>query len=255
MKPLLTTGKFKIMKISGQKLANILDKLEITARPGINLLQIEKKAWQLIENAGGYPSFAKVPGYSHATCLSINDGLVHGLPPDYLLREGDVLNIDIGLLYKKHNSDCAKSFIVGNKGQKGYKQKNIFLNTGKKTLKKAISKATAGNRVGDISQAIQEGIEKQSFYCSRKYTGHGIGKKLHQPPSIPCILRGKISDTPVLKAGTALAIEVIYMQKKSETTVLADGWTVKAKKGFLSSCFEKTVLVRKSSPLVLTNWK
>lgn len=255
MKSSLTAEKIKIMKIAGQKLADILNKLESIARPGINLLEIEKKAWQLIEKAGGYPSFAKVPGYSYAVCLNINDGLVHGIPFDYLLREGDLLNIDIGLLYKNHNSDCAKSFIIGNKEQKDFAQKNIFLNTGRNTLEKAISKAVAGNHVGDISQAIQEEIEKQGFYCSRKYTGHGIGKKLHQPPSIPCILRGKIADTPVLKEGMALAIEVIYMLEISETKVLANGWTVKTQKGCLAACFEKTVLVRKNAPIVLTDYK
>ena len=255
MKSFLTAEKIKIMKIGGQKLAGILDKLESIARPGINLLQIERKAWQMIEKAGGYPGFAKVPGYSYATCLSLNDTLVHGIPKDYFLKEGDVLNIDIGLVYKNHNSDCAKSFIIGNKKQKDYKQKNIFLDTGKKALKKAIAKAVAGNHIGDISQAIQEEIEKKGFYCSRKYTGHGIGEKLHQPPSIPCILRGKIADTPILKEGMALAIEVIYMLKKSETKVLPDGWTVKTKKGCLAACFEKMVLIRKSSPIILTDWK
>lgn len=245
--------KLKIMKIGGAKLVKILTVLEQMAEPGVNLLDIERKAWFLIEKSGGKPSFAQVLGYNQATCLNVNDGLVHGLPKDYQLKEGDLLNIDIGFFYKGFHTDLAKSLIVAQQARKWH-AKGDFLKIGERALDEAIKLAVTGNFVGTISAKIQKMIEGAGYHCSWSYTGHGIGKKLHQPPVIPCILVNKIEQTFRLATGMTLAIEVIYMRGTGETKVDKDGWTVRSADGSWASCFEKTVAVGKKEATVLTPW-
>ncbi len=245
--------KLKLMQVGGRKLADILNKLEALAKPGINLLEIEKEAWVLIRKSGGRASFAQVPGYRWATCLSVNSGLVHGIPKDYELKEGDLLNIDIGLLYKGFHTDNAKSFVIGG-NKKSYKEKEQFLKAGRKALKRAIKEAVEGKFVGHISRAIQQTIESKGFFCAQKYTGHGVGDRLHQSPLIPCILNTQIEKTPCLSLGTTIAIEVIYMRGEKGTKVDEDGWTVKTVDNSWAACFEKTVAVGRKKPIILTPW-
>lgn len=240
------------MRIGGKKLVRILTSLEKMAKPGVNLLQIEKQALFLIKKEKGEASFAKVPCYHWATCLNVNDGLVHGIPRDYQLKKANLLNIDIGFLYKGYHTDLAKSFIVGK--QPNYNEKKVFLETGKKALEEAIKLAVEGNFVGHISEVIQKVIEASGYHCAKKYTGHGIGKSLHKPPFIPCILREEIKKTPPLFSGMTLAIEIIYMKGGGGTKVENDGWTVKSDDGGWAACFEKTIAVGKKKATILTPW-
>lgn len=250
----LVLEKISRMREGGQKLVKILADLEKLAKPGVNLLKIEHQAWQLIEKQGGYPSFAKVPGYTFATCLNVNDGVVHGIPSDYNLKEGDLLNIDIGFFYKGYHTDYAKSLIVTEGKEKNYPHLKKFLRTGEKTLNEAIKMAKAGNYVGHVSAKIQEIIEKTGYRTVKQYSGHGIGKNLHEPPTIPCVLNTTLEKTQILSYNMTIAIEVIYTMEKTEVKVSPDGWSVKTVNGSLAACFEKTVLVSKEEPLVITPW-
>jgi len=129
---------------------------------------------------------------------------------------------------------------------------NRFLKAGRSALKKAIAVAKPGNYLGQISKTIQETIEKAGYNCSRQFTGHGIGRNLHEEPKIPCFLEGKIKATPKLKAGMALAIEVIYTQGKAKTKIAEDGWTAKTVDGQLGGLWEDTVIITEARPIVLT---
>ena len=265
-----TPKEIKIMHQGGEKLSFILGQLFEMAKPGVNLLDIEKKAVQLIKKTGGEPAFARVPGYHWATCLNINEEIVHGVPKDYIIKAGDVVNIDIGLYYKGFNTDMSSTLLVKNSPKdtsevaqeprsgaqmtpaRG-KEINRFLKTGKKALKEAINQARSGNYIGHISQKIQEIIEGAGYSCARTLTGHGIGRKLHEPPSIPCFIQSRIKDTPLLKSGMIVAIEVIYSYGGSELVINPkDKWTIKTKDGKISAVFEETIAINKKGALVLT---
>ncbi len=238
------------MKEGGKKLSAILVELFNFAKEGINLLELESKAVRLIKESGGEPGFMKVPNYHWATCLNINDEVVHGVPKDYFLKNKDVLNIDIGLFYKGFHTDMSGTIFISNKKDKGIEK---FLETGKKALKLAEKEAKDGNRVGNISQKIQEVIEKNGYNCARNLTGHGIGRNLHEEPTIPCILNKPIDETPIFKKGMTLAIEVIYTQGEPELIMNPkDGWTIKTKDGKISAVFEETIVISKNRPVVLT---
>ncbi len=253
--PIKTPQQIQIMKQGGYKLGRILGQLVKMAQPGVNLLDIEKKAMVLIKKTGGEAGFARVPNYHWATCLNINEEIVHGVPKDYLLKSGDVLNIDIGLYYRGFNTDMSSTIYIKNPRHPELVSRSIkkFLSTGKKALQEAIKQAQPGNRVGHISQKIQEIIEGAGYSCARTLTGHGIGKQLHQPPSIPCFLRDSIEETPILKEKMALAIEVIYCLGKPELVIdPQDRWTIRTKDGRLTAVFEKTIAVTEKGPVIIT---
>jgi len=254
---LKTPAEIKIMAENGKKMSQIFSQLIAFSQIGVNLLDIEKKAIQLIKQAKGEPGFARVPNYHWATCLNINEGIVHGVPYDYKLKDGDVLTIDTGMYYQGFNSDMSATFlVVKNKADlklKKYKEINNFLNTGRKTLEKVIKKIVPGNRVGNISVAIQQNIEANGYHPSYNLTGHGIGRELHEDPMIPGVLKNKISQTPILKEGMVIAVEIIYTQGSPDLIVDAkDGWTIKTRDGKISAVFEETMAINKKGALILT---
>lgn len=259
--------EIKIMQEGGQKLSDILIKLIELTNVGVNLLDIEKKAVQLIKQTGGQPSFKKVPGYYWATCININEGVVHGIPKDYKIRDGDVVTIDTGLYYKGFNTDtswtiCVKSQKFHQRGgqapvkSQNYKEKELFLAAGRKALREAIKQVKPGkpgNRIGHISAKIQQIIEQTGYYCVRSLTGHGVGFKLHEGPAIPCFLEGKINETPLIKKGMTLAIEVIYTTGSPDLVIdPKDKWTIRTKNGKIAAVFEESIAVLNNGPLVLT---
>ncbi len=253
--------KIQLMKEGGYKLSRILAQLLQMSQPGVNLLAIEKKALQLIKLAGGKPAFALVDNYSWATCLNVNDEIVHSAPKDYILKTGDLLNIDVGLFYQGFNTDMSSTIQVqsakckaqnDNSKLKDEKIKN-FLTVGKKALNEAIKKAKAGNQVAHISQKIQQIVETAGYSVARNLTGHGLGKKLHQPPAIPGFVRSPLRKTSLLKPGMTLAIEVIYCMGSSDLVLdKKDGWTFRSKDSQLTAVFEKDIAVTEDKPLILT---
>ncbi len=244
----------------GQKLGIILDKLLDKSQVGVSLMEIELEAQRLIKEAGGTPSFQTVEGYRWATCLCIDDDVVHGIPTDYVLNEGDVLTVDVGILYKGYHTDTAWTKLVTSNLSKQESKKDSektdiekFLKVGEETLWASVAQAKAGNHIGDISLAIQEGIEAAGYSIVKALVGHTVGKELHEEPQVPGYLKGSLKATPELKDGMTLAIEVIY-SAGSGTIVYAndDGWTIATRDGSLSAVYEHTILVEGNNPKVLT---
>ena len=246
--------KLVAMREGGKKLAGILEELLDAAEPGTSLRTIDNLAEKLIAREGGTPSFKTVKGYHWATCLCVNEAVVHGVPSDVLLTEGDMLTIDVGLLYKGFHTDTAWTKIVTSNETKVTSDKIRFLHTGEEALTKAITQAREGNHVGDISRVIQTTIEGAGYHIVHSLVGHGVGKKLHEEPQIPGFLKkGELAKTPELHAGMTLAIEVIYARGSGGVTYeSADGWTIKTSDKSDSAVFEHTITVTSDNPVILT---
>lgn len=253
--PLKTTRQIKTIKLICGQLGKIRQKLFEFTQPGVTGQEVEDLAQKLIKSAGGEASFAKVPGYRWATCININQGIVHGVPNQYRFKKGDLVSIDVGLFKNGWHSDCSATQVCGYPNLDDYPHQKLanFLKAGKQTLNLAISKAQVGNRVGHISQTIEKTLNQSGYRPIPNLTGHGIGKKLHEPPQIPGITPKKVSDTPVLRAGMTLAIEVIYTLGNGKTQVSSDDrWTVTTKDGKMAAIFEETIAVLDDGPLILT---
>lgn len=237
----------------GHKLGVILDKLLEKAQVGVSLLEIETDAQRLIKEAGGTPSFQTVDGYQWATCLCVDDVVVHGIPTEYVLNEGDVLTIDVGILYKGYHTDTAWTKIVTTEKKKIETDLQKFLDVGEQALWESVAQAKAGNHIGHISQATQQRIEEAGYSIVKSLVGHTVGKELHEEPQVPGYLKNSIESTPVLTDGMTIAIEVIYAQGKG-TIVYSndDGWTLATRDGSLSAVFEHTILIDGDNPRVLT---
>lgn len=231
-------------------MAGILEKVKQAVKPGITTIELDHYADELI-SAVGEPSFKHVRDYKWATCMCVNDVVVHGIPNEYKLKETDILGIDLGILYKGFHTDMSETVLIGSNSTNLTNLTN-FLSIGKEALVKAISVARAGNRVGHISQAIQETIEVGGYSPVRSLVGHGIGRELHEDPHIPCILTGTIEETPQLEWGMTIAIEVIYNQGGPELVKDSDGWTIKTVDHTLSGLFEQTVVILEEGPKILT---
>jgi methionyl aminopeptidase len=248
MKP---NEKVSLMREGGQKLGRILAELIAYAAPGMSLAMIEARAQERIKEAGGVPSFATVPGYKWATCLCVNEVIVHGIPGPYVLKDSDLLTIDIGMIYGGYHTDTADSKIVGTSRDPSVEK---FLETGRESLRQAIAQARVGNRIGHISQAMQRVVEAEGYGIVKSLVGHGVGKELHMPPQIPGYLRGTIENTLPLREGMTIALEVIYtMGKPTVEYVNEDGWSIATQDKSLSAVFEHSVAVTDGDPLVLTS--
>lgn len=245
--------KIRIMTEGGAILGDILQELLDTAQPHVRLQDIEDVAQKRIKEAGGTPSFMTVEGYTWATCLCVNDVIVHGVPSGQRLREGDGITIDIGMVYKGFHTDTAWTKIVHGPSFVVDQDVQIFLDTGKIALKKAIDSARIGNRIGHISQAIQQTIEEKGYGVVKTLIGHGVGEALHMPPQIPGILRGPLEKTPKIIEGMSLAIEVIYtMGNPAVHYVHDDGWSIATSDGSLSAVFEQTIVIKDGVPIEAT---
>ncbi len=241
-----TPSEIEKIRQGGKILGDVLQKVLARATPGITTLDLDKYADELIVKNGASPSFKMEEGYKFATCMNVNDMVVHGIPTNYKLQDGDTLGVDIGAYYQGFHTDTSWSVEIG-------KDSSIFLEVGKKALNLAIQKCIVGNHTGDISQAIQETIEAAGYSCVKQLVGHGVGRSLHEDPEIPCYLRGKIENTPILKEGMVLAVEAIYNMGESKIVYANDdGWTIVTKDGFPSGLFEHTVVVTKNGPEILT---
>jgi len=228
----IKTGKeIEMMREGGVKLAGIRDKIVRAVRPGITAAELDSLADKLIAQAGGKPSFKMVPGYRWATCININDVVVHKV------------GIDMGFFYKGWHTDT--SVTVGGPAR--------FLEVGRLGLKRAIAQAQMGKRVADISAAMQKTVEGAGYNAVRALTGHGIGRELHEEPAIPCFVLGSYGHSPKLIPGMVLAIEIMYNQGGSAVVYKnSDGWTIVTADGKISGLFEETVAITSHGPLVLT---
>jgi methionyl aminopeptidase len=250
MIPTYSEREIKIMEEGGKKLTKVLNAALRAAESGKTLRQLDKVAEEKIGELGGKPSFKMVPDYYWASCLNLNDGVVHGIPDDTPISKGDLLSIDIGFYSQGFHTDMAETIEVGRKKKGG--GRNKFLETGRRALEEAIKQVKPGNRIGHLSRAIEVTINKAGYQPVQALTGHGVGHQLHQEPAIPCFLDKKIEITPALKKGMVLAIEVIYTQGSPEIFTASDGWTIRTQDGKIAGLFEKTVAVGVNGPLVLT---
>lgn len=242
----MNQDKLTAMKEGGHKLALIRDELIAFAKPGVVLQDIENLANKLIDASGSQAAFKKVPGYHWATCLNVNDVIVHGIPNGYALQEGDLLSIDIGLYHKGYYTDTTASTIIGTPA----KELRNFLETGQRALNAGIKQARAGAKVSDISRAIQQIIEGEGFTVVRELTGHGVGKRLHEEPYVPNFVEDGIDKT--LEVGQTLAIEPMYTTGNGKIKISKDGWTIKTADGSLAGQIEHTIAITQNGPLILT---
>jgi len=248
MVKLKTPDEVKIMAEGGAKLHRVKNALAAAVHAGVTAADIEALAVKLIKEEGAENSFDKVPGYHWATCISVNSGLVHGIPVKTLVfKDGDMVKVDVGIYYKGFHTDTSVSIGIN---LNPVNQK--FLNVGKMALEKAISKARVGNHLYEISKAIQDSIEGAGYTTIKALVGHGVGHDLHEDPQIPCFVPGKIEESPKLTVGMVLAIEVMYCMGSDKVEVLEDGWTIAMRDGKMSGLFEETVAVTDKGPKVLT---
>lgn len=229
----------------GSILGSIRRKLTGMVKPGLDLFEIETAARKLITASGAVPNFAFVDSYGFATCLMVNDEVVHCRPRHYRIKEGDLITVDVGLEWHGWQLDTADSLLAG-------RPDNKFVETGRQALHKAIMAVKPGNRVGSISGIIQEILEKNGYSAVRQYCGHGLGRQIHEEPQIPCYLAGPVADTPLIKAGMALAIEVMMNEGGYKVVLDKDGWRSRTADGSRSAQFEHSVLVTSAGPRILT---
>jgi len=247
---LKTPKEISQMEEGGKRLREVVQNLMPLIIPGITTKEIDIKAGELIKKHGGEASFKKVDGYFWNTCLPINEQIVHTPPSKRVLKSEDIITLDIGFYYQGFHTDYADTIIVGKTENN---QKKVFLEVGKRTLKKAIAKAQKGRRLGEVSLEIQKGIEGAGYCVIKNLTGHGIGHDLHEDPFIPGFLDDDLDKTPIIKSGLVIAIEVIY-SKSSEVFSYEkdDQWSIITKDRSLSACFEHTIAVTDKNTLILT---
>lgn len=238
--------EIEIMREGGKIHAEIMHEIKKNIKEGITTNQLNQIALNFCDKFLVVPSFLGFQGFPSAICTSINEEIVHGIPSNRALREGDIIGVDLGVLYKNFHTDACQTFAVGNISKNTKK----LIETTKKCLKNAISIIKEGIHLGDISHIIQITAEKEGFNIVKNLTGHGIGRELHEPPQI--LNYGKKRTGPVLRAGMTLAIEPIVTSGEDYNYTLDDDWTIVTEDGELSAHFEHTILITKNGSEVLT---
>lgn len=216
-------------------------------KPGVTTYEIDRIAYRYIKKQGAEPNFLNLYGFPATACISINDEVIHGIPSKTrVLNEGDIVSIDLGAKVDGYNGDNAATFAVGKISEEAKR----LCDTTRESLYKGIEQAVAGNRIGDIAFAIQTYCEERGFSVVREYTGHGVGTKLHEDPSVPNY--GTAGRGQRLLPGMTIAIEPMINMGKKEIKQLPDGWTVKTLDGKMSAHFEHTIAITSNGPLILT---
>ncbi len=241
--------EIKKMKEAGEKLTLILSSIVRFISSGVSTKDIDKKAIDLCKKHNVKPAFLGYKGYPAAICIGINDVVVHGIPSESdVIRDGDILSVDMGIIYEGFYSDMAVTIGVGKVRENAQR----LIDVTKECLKAGIKEAVEGKTIGDIGYAIQSKAEASGFSVVRQMVGHGIGRYLHEDPQIPGF--GNKGEGSVLVDGMTVAIEAIINEGGSEIYFLTDGWTTKTVDGKLSALFEHTVKVGKEKAEMLTKW-
>lgn len=245
-----TPQEIKTMKRGGKILAKIIGKLEKAVRPGIATNSIEKLANELVLFYKVKPAFLGYDRFPASTCVSINDEVVHCIPTSRSILDGDVVSLDFGIIYKGFYLDLATTVLARKDNKKSYSEKEKLISVTKKALDRGLGQAKVGNYVGDIGHAIESFVKKEGFSIVRELVGHGIGRELHEEPSIPNF--GKKEAGEKLKIGMVVAIEPMLSMGDWKVELADDGFTYKTKDGSPSAHFEHTVAITKGGPLILT---
>ncbi|MBI4848114.1 MAG: type I methionyl aminopeptidase [Nitrospirae bacterium] len=243
---LKSQDEIKRMAEACRIVAEVLEGIKQSVAPGITTKDLDNFAESFIVSKGARPAFKNYRGYPASVCTSRNEQVVHGIPSSTKLAEGDIISLDIGVYFKGFYGDAAITLPVGEVNNQA---KNLISAT-EKALQTGIEKAVAGNRISDISSAIQTYVESQGLSVVRSFVGHGIGRELHEEPQIPNF--GRPGEGPRLAEGMTLAIEPMVNAGGWEVVILDDGWTAVTKDGCLSAHFEHTIAITKDSNVVLT---
>jgi methionyl aminopeptidase len=241
-----TEEEIKIITEAGKILARTMKELEKMVRPGIKTIELDRAAEALILSQKAKPAFKGYAGFPHSLCVSVNENLVHGLPSDYVLKEGDIVGLDLGVLFNGFNTDMAITVAVGNVSLDAKK----LIDVTKKSLSLAIKQVKAQNTTGDIGNAVEKFIEGYGYGIVKDLCGHGIGKDLHEDPKIPNF--GKSGSGETLKEGMVICIEPMITAGSPLIKKSDDGYGYATKDNSLSAHFEHTILVTKNGAKILT---
>lgn len=241
-----SSREIELMREAGRITASVFDALLPLLRPGVTTMELDRVAEETIRSQNAVPGFKGYGGFPSTLCVSVNDTLVHGFPSKYRLKEGDIVSIDVGAVYKGYNGDAARTFAIGKVSEEASK----LIRVTEECFWKAMEIIKPGIYLSDVSHAIQQHAEANGFSIPRDYTGHGIGTELHEDPVIPNY--GLPGHGPKLRVGMCLAIEPMLHQGRRDTKVMPDGWTVKTIDGKLASHYENTIVITEGGYEVLT---
>lgn len=244
---LKTTRELSLMREACRISAGALKAAGEAVEPGVSTEEIDQIAYKYIKSQGAEPNFLNLYGFPATACISINDEVIHGIPSKKrILRAGDIVSIDLGAKIEGYNGDNAATFAVGDISEEAKR----LIDTTRESLYEAIKKCVVGSKIGDIGSTVQRYCEERGYGVVREYTGHGVGKALHEDPAVPNY--GTPGRGIRLLSGMTLAIEPMINQGSADVRKLPDGWTVKTKDGLLSAHFEHTVAITKEGPRILT---
>jgi methionyl aminopeptidase len=242
-----SAAELERMREAGRLVAEVITELSAQVAPGVNTADLDALAEKRITHAGAAPAFKGYHGYPASICASINDEVIHGIPSGRrVLREGDIISLDVGASLGGYFGDSAVTLAVGQVSEEAA----TLLRVTEEALYKAIERARPGNRVSDIGHAVQHHVEAYGFSVVREFVGHGIGQRMHEEPQVPNY--GEPGRGPRLTEGMVLAIEPMVNAGKPAVKVLGDGWTAVTRDGSLSAHFEHTVAVTAGEPWILT---
>ena len=243
---LKTNTELEHMKKACRISAEALNVAEERIRPGITTKEINGAIHEYIVKCGAKPSFLGLYGFPASACISINDVVIHGIPSDYRLAEGDIVSVDVGACFEGYHGDNAYTFPVGQISE----ENQTLLRVTQESLYKGIEAAVLGHRVGDISHAVQSHVTPYGFGIVRQFVGHGVGKALHEDPEVPNF--GSAGRGPRLAEGMTIAIEPMITLEGDGVTIDGDKWTTRTKSGKTAAHFEHTIAITKDGPVILT---
>ena len=223
-----------------------LEAVEARLAPGVTTAELNDVAESVIIEGGGRPAFKGYHGFPATLCTSVNEVVVHGIPDDRPLEDGDIVSIDVGTFYRGYAADMAKTYPIGQVDP----EVRRLLEVTERSLYAGIDEVRAGRRIGDVSAAVQDVVEEAGMWVVREFVGHGIGREFHEGPDVPNF--GRPGTGPVLRPGLVLAIEPMVTLSRTEVIVLDDGWTAPTKTGVPAAHFEHTVAVTEDGPRILT---
>ncbi len=237
-----------LMKKAGKITAEALLVARDAIRPGMSTKELDSRIRHFIEKSGATPSFLNYHGFPGSACISVNNEVIHGIPSDkIIIKEGDIVKVDVGARYRGYNGDSARTFAVGKVSDEALR----LISVTEQSFYEAMKAAKAGNRVGDIGHAVEDFVISNGFSVVKDYVGHGVGADLHEDPSVPNY--GNAGRGPRLYAGMTIAVEPMVNQGGYEVKTLSNGWTVVTRDGSLSAHYENTIAITDSEPIILTD--
>lgn len=236
------------MQKAGKIVAKVLSVIGESISEGITTAEIDRIASRIIKENNGIASFKGYGGFPASVCTSVNDQVIHGIPGNYRLSDGDIISVDVGVLYDEFHADSARTFAVGNISEEA----RTLIEVTEQSFFQGLKECREGNRISDISSAVQSYAEGKGFSVVRNFVGHGIGRSLHEDPEVPNFISRVPSRNPRLAEGMTIAIEPMVNQGSCDVVTLNDGWTVVTKDGRLSAHYEHSVAVTKDEAVLLT---